>query len=135
MLNNIQNDDIIKNNSVTQQSKLTGVDKQTSRNPYLKIAEFGDVIEISEKAKELYEKEKEVEKYKSMVMKALNFDLEVEQKDAVSESLNSDYINDEALAEKMLDNNMNFEGKELLDVLFSESEELTENAFSDLLDT
>ena len=136
MLNNIQSDDILQNNSISQQIKLAEVDKKASQNPYLKLAEFDDVIEISDKARELYEKEKEIEKYKSMVLESLKSDLEVEQTSSILESIESGkYINNETLAEKMIDKNMTFEGKELLDLLYSDAEEFSENAFLDLLET
>lgn len=136
MLNKVQNDDILQNNPVAQQSKLSGVEKKSSQNPYLKIADFGDVIDISEKARELYEKEKEIEKYREMVLDGLNSELAPEESEKVVESIKTgDYINNEVLAEKMLHKNMSFDGKALLDILFSEAEASTESVFSDLLGT
>lgn len=135
MLNNISNEDHILNNSIAQQAKLAGVDKKTAaQNPYSKVAEYADVIDISEQAKKLYEKDQEIQKYKSMVMDSLNIPDTLEQVNSVLDTIKTgDYISNDSLADKMLKNNTNLDGSELLKILFSESHISAENPFADLL--
>ena len=135
MLNNISNEDLILNNSIAQQAKLAGVDKKAaSPNPYLKTAEFADVIDISEQAKKLYEKDQEIEKYKLMVMDSLNSPTDLEQIDSILNTIKTnDYISNNAIADKMLKGDLNLNNAELLKILFSESEISATNPFSDLL--
>jgi len=135
MLNNISNEDLLLNNSIAQQAKLAGVDKKAgSQNPYLKTAEFADVIDISEQAKKLYEKDQEIQKYKSMVMESLNAPTDLEQLNSVLDTIKTgDYISNDAIAEKMLKGDMTLNNSELLKILFTESEIAATNPFSDLL--
>jgi len=138
MLNNISNEDILHNNSIAQQTKLAGIEKKTtsSQNPYAQPAEFADVIDISEQAKKLYEKEQEILKYKSMVLDSLNTPDELEQINAVLETIKTgDYISNDDLADKMLKNDMSLNSAELLKILFAERDISSENPFSDLLPT
>jgi len=135
MLNNISNEDILLNNSIAQQAKLAGVDKKTvSQNPYLKTKEYADVIDISEQAKKLYEKDQEIQKYKSMVMESLNSPTDLEQLNSVLDTIKTgDYISNDAIAEKMLKGDLNLNNAELLKILFSEEQISETNPFSDLL--
>jgi len=135
MLNNIGNEDLILNNSIAQQAKLAGVDKKAaSQNPYVKTAEFADVIDISEQAKKLYEKDQEIQKYKSMVMDSFNSPTDLEQIDSILNTIKTnDYISNDAIADKMLKGDLNLNNAELLKILFSESEISATNPFSDLL--
>jgi len=138
MLNNISNEDILLNNSIAQQTKLAGVEKKTtsSQNPYVKSSDFADVIDISEQAKKLYEKEQEILKYKSMVMDSLNTPDELEQINTVLDTIKTgDYISNDDLADKMLKNDMSLNSAELLKILFSEKDISGENPFADLLPT
>ncbi len=104
MLNYINNDDLIPNNSINQQSKIAGIDKKSvSKNPYSKIAEFGDTMEISDQAKKLYEQEKDVEKFKSMVMESLNAPQTEEEINSILDIIQSgDYVSNDNLAEQIL---------------------------------
>ena len=124
MLNNISNEDILLNNSISQQAKLAGVDKKTTaQNPYSKVSEFADVIDISEQAKKLYEKDQEIQKYKSMVMDSLNSPDSPEQTNSILNSLKSgDYISNEALAEKMLKGDITLNNSELSKILLAHPE-------------
>ena len=137
MLNNISNEDHLLNNSITQQAKLAGVEKKTtSQNPYLKVAEYADVLDISDQAMKLYEKDKEIQKYKSMVMDAFNEPDEVEQTNAILDTIKtSDYISNDAIAEKMLKGDMTLNNSELLKILFSDAGLSSSNPFSDLGET
>lgn len=135
MLNNISNEDILLNNSIAQQAKLAGVDKKTaSQNPYSKVSEFADVIDISDKAKQLYEKEQEIQKYKSMVMDSLNTPDEVDKTNSILNTIKTgDYISNDAIAEKMLKGDLNLNNAELLKILFSDADMSSTNPFADLL--
>lgn len=135
MLNNINNEDILLNNSLTQQIKLGGVEKKaSSQNPYSKVAEYGDVIDISDKAKELYEKEKEIEKYKSLVMDSLNTPDEPDALNTIMESVKSgEYISNEQIADKMLKGELDLNGSDLLKMLLSHPDETESGVDSELL--
>lgn len=135
MLNNISNEDLLLNNSITQQAKIAGVDKKAvSQNPYLKTAEFADVIDISEQAKKLYEKDQEIQKYKSMVMDSLDSPTDLEQIDSILSTIKTnDYISNDAIAEKMLKGDLTLNNSELLKILFSDAQIDETNPFSDLL--
>lgn len=125
MLNNISNEDLILNNPlIQQQNKVSGLDKKsTSTNPYSKASDLGDVIDISAKAKELCEKDKEIEKYKSMVMDMLNKPDTPEQTESILNSVKSgDYISNDAIAEKMLNGSLSLNGSDLLKILLSHPE-------------
>lgn len=129
-INNINNEEVLLNNPIAQQSKVAGVDKKAvSQNPYLKTSEFADVIEISDKAKELYEKELEIEKYKAMVMEDMNVPEEPEQINSILESIKSgSYISNDELAEKMLKGDLSLNANELLQILLSNPEmEINQN--------
>jgi hypothetical protein len=121
MLNNISNEDLVLNNSLIQQTKLAGVDKKTSsQNPYAKTAELGDIIDISSKAKELYEKEQEIEKYKSMVLDMLDSPDDAEQNQNIVDIISDGkYISNADLAQKMVDGKLSLNGSDLLDILLS----------------
>ena len=137
MLNNINNEDILLNNSIAQQVKLASVEKKTaSQNPYSKVAEYGDVIDISEQAKKLYEKDQEIQKYKDMVMNSLDSPNDLEQINSILDTIKTgDYISNDAIADKMLKGDMTLNNSELLKILFSDTSISGQNPFSDLLPT
>jgi len=91
MLNNINSDEYILNNSAVRQNNVTGVDKKSaSQNPYLKVVEDDtDVADISDQAKLLYQKEQDVSKYKSMVMDSLNSPNTADQTNSILDSKKS----------------------------------------------
>jgi hypothetical protein len=124
MLNNINNDEHILNNSISQQAKIAGIDKKSaSVNPYSKVAEFGDVIDISDQARKLYEKEQDVQKFKSMVMDSLDSPQDPEQLNTIMDSIKSgDFISNDAIAEKMLKGDLNLNGSDLLKILLAHPE-------------
>ncbi len=71
MLGNISNDNLITGNSLSQNENIQGVEKNGNpKNIYAKTAEFDDSLEISKEAKELFQREKDVEHFKSIVLKS-----------------------------------------------------------------
>lgn len=136
MLNNIRNnEDVLVSNSIAQQAKIGSVEKKTAaQNPYLKVAEFADVIDISEQAKKLYEKEKEIEKYKSIVLDMLNAPGDTDETNAIVDSLKTeDYVSNDAIADKMVKDGKTLNGSDLLKILFSDSDTQAASSFKDLL--
>jgi len=72
MLNNINSNDGIVNSLIKQQEEVNEIDKKSvSRNPYKKSTELIDESLISQEALKLYEKDREIAKYKSMVLSSL----------------------------------------------------------------
>lgn len=115
MIDNVYNrkDYLVNNNNIKQNQELTGIDKKiTRKNPYDNYKEFYDVQDISDKAKNLYFREKTVEQFKNLVS-------EMDQEEAdlrVKQLLNSGKIeitNDD-LASSML------EDDDLVNMLFQE---------------
>lgn len=70
MLTNVSSIDYqITGDSVQEKDNVQEIGKKAAvKNIYAKPAEFSDSLEISEKAKELFQKEKDVEKFTAMVM-------------------------------------------------------------------
>jgi len=129
MLNNISNQDLILNNPLTQQtiaqqSSVAGVgQKTTSKNPYSNVSDSADVVDISDQAKKLYEKDQENQKYKSMVMDSLNSPDSPEQINSILDSINSGgYISNDALADKMLSGNLVLSNSEISQILSNHPE-------------
>lgn len=124
MLNNISNEELLLNNSINQQAKIGGVEKKTAtQNPYLKLAQFDDTLEISDQAKKLYEKDKEIEKYKSMVMDILDSPDSPDETETILDSIKTgDYITNDQLAEKMLKGDITLTDSELLSILLSKQQ-------------
>ncbi|MDD3149253.1 MAG: hypothetical protein PHV68_00310 [Candidatus Gastranaerophilales bacterium] len=76
MLNNITDQSTLSNNSTIKQqqelARLEGIQK--NKNPYAKSDSLMDQSSISEEAIKLYEQEKDMNKYKSLVLNSLNED-------------------------------------------------------------
>jgi len=125
MLNNVNTNEVLLNNQLTQQIKLAGVDKNTStQNPYAKVSEFADVIDISEQAKKLYEKEQEIEKYKELVMQSLNSSDNTEQTSKLLDVFKTnDYISDDDIVDKILKDTQETKNNQLLKMLFSNDDD------------
>lgn len=72
MLTNVSSADyLITGDSVQQKENVQGIGKSASPiNIYTKQAEFDDSLEISDEAKNLFQKEKEIQYYSSMVMES-----------------------------------------------------------------
>lgn len=69
MLGNISNENLITGNSVDKNENVLGAEKtEEKKNPYAKTVELEDSTDISEKARELLQKEKEIEFFKSLVL-------------------------------------------------------------------
>ena len=69
MLGNVSNDNLITGNSLNHNENIQSIEKNgNSKNPYAKTAEFDDSLEISKEAKELLQKEKDIEHFKSLVL-------------------------------------------------------------------
>ncbi|OGI00842.1 MAG: hypothetical protein A2287_02430 [Candidatus Melainabacteria bacterium RIFOXYA12_FULL_32_12] len=113
MVDHITNNDILTNNSIKQQQELLGIEKKSSaKNPYQKVSEYMDQSDISDEALKLYDKEKDVEKYREMVLEAIGNDLNVSE--IVQLINNSEYMSDTDLADSLSKN------KDFMDLLFSE---------------
>jgi len=126
MLNNVNND-LILNNPLDSQSKISGVDKKSSaKNPYAdKVIEFDDTLEISEQAIKLLEREKDIEKFKNMVMETIDAPYSADQIDSIVELINSDqYITDDDLASKLLDDEEFLNNSDILKIMFSGIEKI-----------
>jgi|GEM_PF-1914697 len=100
MLGNISNESLISGNSINQNENINGVEKkEETKNPYAKTVDFDDSLEISEKAKELLQKEKEIEFFKSMVLDTPN---SKEELNAILELIREgDVIDNKDLADAM----------------------------------
>jgi len=136
MLNNVNTNDVLLNNQLTQQLKLAGVNGNSSaQNPYAKVSEFADVIDISEQAKKLYEKEQEIEKYKELVMQSLNSSDNAEQTANLLDVFKkNDYITDDDIANKILKESKETKNNQLLQMLFSnDDDESIESQLSNLM--
>ena len=72
MLKNVSSADcLITGDTVQQKENVQGIEKNTSAiKPYSKPAEFTDSLEISEQAKALFQKEKDVEFFTSKVLES-----------------------------------------------------------------
>lgn len=71
MIENIYNrkDLLIQNNLIKQKQEMSGVDNKIARkNPYEASKSLSDVNDISDVAKELYSREKTIQKFKQMVV-------------------------------------------------------------------
>lgn len=103
MVDHIVNNDILTNNSIKQQQELLGIErKSASKNPYQKVNEFTDQLDISKEALKLYEKEKEMEKYRQMVLESIEKDMSISE---IIQLVNSpEYLNNDELAESLLKN-------------------------------
>jgi len=119
MLNYISNDDLIPNSSISQQSKISGIDKKAAaKNPYSQITEFADTTEISDEAIKLFEREKDVEKFTSMVLDTLNSPESEQELNSIMESISSGgYISNDSLADKILskENMLNFDFSDMFE--------------------
>ncbi len=122
MLNNIENQDILLKNSIAQQNQVSTIgSKAEAKNPYMKLAEFGDKLDISEEARKLYEQEQDIAKYKSMVMAALNAPENKEETASILDLIKSgEYVSDDDLADTMIEEGPgSVDASELLDILFN----------------
>jgi len=70
MLTNVSSADyLITDESIHQKEKLHGIDKKAEQvNIYAKNSELSDSLEISEKALELFNKEKDIKKFTSLAL-------------------------------------------------------------------
>jgi hypothetical protein len=102
MLNHVTNgSDLYTNTNIKQQKEVLGVDKrEIQKNPYAKIDGFIDQSEISELAKKLFEKDKEVQKYTKLVTEDLDIN---SAKNEIVDLINSgQYLNNDELANSLL---------------------------------
>ncbi len=113
MLGNITNDNLITGPSVNQSEHIREIEKEgNSKNPYVKSAEFNDSLEISKEAKELLQKEQDIEFFTSLALESpytnedFNAILELIQK--------GEYIDNKDLAEALESDN------DLLNYLFQD---------------
>lgn len=104
MINNIINNDILKN-PLIQNDEVQEVQKNTAgKNPYQKGDYLVDQSQISNEAIKLFEQEQEINKYKSLVLEALNE--EDDSIDPLISLINNDKYNvdDEDLADSLMEN-------------------------------
>jgi len=103
MLNHVTNgSDLYTNTNIKQQKEVLGVDKrELQKNPYTKVDGFMDQSEISELAKKLFEKDKEVQKYCKFVTEGLDENSGTEIVDLIN---SGKYLNNEELADSLLEN-------------------------------
>ncbi len=103
MLNNVSSADyLITGDSIQQNENVQGLEKNpNSLNPYAKPEEFSDSLEISDKAKELFQKEIDVKFFTSMV---LNSPLSSEESASIMELIREgEFIDNRELAEALHD--------------------------------
>ena len=112
MLTNVSGDYMVPGDSVNQKENVQGLEKNTKTlNPYIKPAEFDDSLEISKQAKELFQREKDIDFFKSMVLDSV---MSTEEINSIMKLMREgDYINDDDLAEAL------YEDDELMKHLFS----------------
>jgi hypothetical protein len=112
MLNNINSNDGIVNSLIRQQDEINEIDKKSvSKNPYKKNTELVDESLISQEALKLYEKDREIAKYKSMVLSSLTSG--DGSKEVANLLQNGKYeVSDDDLADSMLSDS------DLLNMLF-----------------
>lgn len=140
-INNINNEDQILNNTIAQQAKVSGIEKKAvPANPYLKVVEYGDTLEISDLAKKLCDKDKDIKKFTAEVMKALNEPDDPKELSSIMNNITaSGYISNDQLAEKMINPSTGTKDdklqnkNELLKLLFADTSESDINPFEDLL--
>lgn len=72
MLSNVSSTDyLITGDHVQEKDNVQEIGKKAGvKNIYAKPAEFSDSLEISDEAKELFQREKDIEKYTSMVLES-----------------------------------------------------------------
>lgn len=97
------NNDILGNNIIKQQEALGVNRKNSGKNIYKKSGDILDQSDISNEAKNLYEKEQEIQKYKKMVLDSIQ---EGSSTSDIVNLLNSrKYLDDNNLAESLSSNN------------------------------
>lgn len=115
MVDHINSNDALINNTIKQQQELLGIEKKSAvKNPYQKVSELTDRTDISDEALKLYEREQELEKYRKLVLEAINDDLNVS--DIVSLINTGKYMSDEDLADSLAKN------EDFMDLLIPDSE-------------
>ncbi|MDD3014104.1 MAG: hypothetical protein PHC34_10415 [Candidatus Gastranaerophilales bacterium] len=110
MLNHVTNSsDLYTNTTIKQQQEILGVDKrEIQKNPYAKVDGYLDQSEISELAKKLFEKDKEIQKFSKLITDGLE---ESSSKNEIVDLIKSgQYLNNDELADSLLNN------KDFLDI-------------------
>ena len=103
MVNNI-NGDIVANNTAIQQQEIVGIKNKTgTANAYTKPADLVDESNISNEAMQLYQNDKDVQKYKGMVLDNFNIN---DSNSTIKDLVNSGkyQVSDDDLAQSMLGN-------------------------------
>ena len=112
MLNNILNKERIGNNPLIQQQEIQSIGKgKILKTPYAKNDLLVDESDISDEAVKLYEKDKDIQKYKGLVLDSLDTDNGVKEIAGLIESGKLD-ISDSDIAQAMMGDD------ELMDYLF-----------------
>jgi len=107
MLNHVTNgSDLYTNTNIKQQQEILGVDKrEIQKNPYTKVDGYFDESNISDLAKKLFEKDKEVQKYSKLVTEGLDESSGTSNTNKILNMLNSgQYLNNDELATSLLNN-------------------------------
>ena len=115
MLSNVTGDYLLAGDSVNKKENIHGVEKNTNnQNLPVKTTEFDDSLEVSKEAKELLQKEKDIEFFKSLVLESPNNKEEV---NAIMKLIeNGEFIDNKDLTEALN------QDKDLLNYLFSDIE-------------
>ncbi len=100
MLNNISSENLISGNLINNNENINGVEKSEEQvNIYAKTVDLEDSSDISDKAKELLQREKDIENFKSMVLES---PLNGEELKKIMELIREgEFIDNKELAEAM----------------------------------
>jgi len=114
MVEYISGNDLVTNSPIKQQQELLGVDKKSSaKKAYMDSSELADITDISNEALKLYEREKELDRYKKMVL-----DPDVSEQAGLDQILefmnNNEFLSPDELADSLSRN------KDFMNMLFSE---------------
>ena len=101
MLSNISNDSLIAGNSVNQNENIKSLGKnEEAKNAYSNPAEFNDSLEVSNEAKALLQRDKDIEFFKSLILDTPTCNNEELQ--AIMELIQEgEFIDNKELAEAM----------------------------------
>ena len=115
MLSNVTGDYLLAGDSVNKKENIHGVEKNTNnQNLPVKTTEFDDSLEVSKEAKELLQKEKDIEFFKSLVLES---PCSKEEINTIMELIkNGEFVDNKDLSETLK------QDKDLLDYLFSDIE-------------
>lgn len=115
MIEHISNNDILANTSIKQQELQAIEKKAVVKNPYLKLVDFTDKSDISNEALQLFERDRDIQKFKSLVLDSLDSTETNSEVASMFESSN-EYLSDDDLADLLL------KDSEFMNMLFEDLE-------------